>query len=264
MKSFKMKALSLAVLGLAGFGMTNAAFACDNTNLSAWTGTFTNNSSAVNVVAGGLEATPSACKMTATLGGTAVPQNATGIVFDNTPGTTAGGEPRYRARFYFNVDPITGTNVNNGVQANLANIAGLNTANGFNQLLRVFLKGNSTHGTFLRLQAACTNSPTSDNLCRADLPVLTAGNHYVEVDVQTGASGYVNYWLDQDATNAANTGARILGSASSTTINNSAWGGVIQYGMGVGGGSPNYRTSFGAAVLSFDAFDSRRVTAIGP
>ena len=33
MKSFKMKALSLAVLGLAGFGMTNAAFACDATNL---------------------------------------------------------------------------------------------------------------------------------------------------------------------------------------------------------------------------------------
>jgi hypothetical protein len=259
-----MKNLLLAVAGLAGFGLAGSAFAqCADTNLTAWSSAFTSNANtALHVVAGGLEASPSACKLTATLGSLAAPQNATAVVVDNTPSSTVGGEPRYRARFYFNVDTITGTGVDASVQANIANMVGVNISGGFQQVLRVFAFGNGTHGTFIRLIAACANSPTSDSRCRKDLPVLAAGNHYIEVDIQTGASGYVNYWLDQDAT--AGGGTKITGTSASTTLDMSAWGGVNQFGMGLGGGSPNYRSRFGTAVLSFDAFDSRRQTAIGP
>jgi len=254
----------LAVASLAGLGIAGSAFAqCADTNLSAWSSTFTSNANtALHVVATGLEATPSACKLTATMGSLTAPQNATAVVIDNTPSATAGGEPRYRARFYFNVAPLTGTSLTSAVQANVANMVGATAANGFQQILRMFIKGDGSNNRILRLIAACNNSPTADSRCRADLPALSTGNHYIEVDIQTGASGYVNYWLDQDATSTA--GTKIAGAAASTTLDMSGWGGVNQFAMGLGGASPLYRSTFGTAVLSFDAFDSRRQTAIGP
>ena len=264
MKAFGMK-LSLAVLGLAGLGMGGTAFAqCADSNLSAWSSTFTNNSTALHVVAGGLEAAPSACKMTATLGANVAvgQQNAAAIVIDTTPGVTAGGEPRYRARFYFNVDSVTGANLVASVQSTLLNVVGNSASQGFGQILRIFHRGNSSNQHVIRLAAACgTNSPTADGLCRADIANVSAGNHYIEVDIQTGATGSVTYWLDSNATNTAGT---LIASNAGTTMNMTPWGGVVSASMGISNTSPNYRLNFGTAIQNFDAFDSRRQTAIGP
>ncbi len=263
-----LKTLMLAVAGLAGFGIAGGAFAqtCADTNLSAWSSTFTNNSSALHVVTTGLEATPSACKLSATFGANVATgqTNAAAIVIDTTPGVTAGGEPRYRARFYFNVDSLTGTPLDGSVQSTMMNVVALNAASERVQpdFARVFHRSNSSHQRVVRLAAACgANSPTSDGLCRADIINVAAGNHYLEVDIQTGATGSVTYWLDSDATSAAGT---LIPSNSGTTMNMSAWGGVVSMSMGISNASPNYRLNFGTATQYFDAFDSRRQTAIGP
>jgi len=257
-----LKTLMLAVASLAGLGIAGSAFAqCADTNLSAWSSTFTNNATTLHVVATGLEATPSACKLTANLGGS-TQQNATAIVIDTTPGATAGGEPRYRARFYFNVDAVTGASLNSGIQSTLLNVVGNSASQGFNQILRVLHRGNSSNQHVIRLAAACgANSPSADGLCRVDISNVAAGNHYLEVDIQTGATGSVTYWLDSNATSTAGT---LIPSNSGTTLNMSAWGGVVSMSMGISNTSPNYRASFASATQNFDAFDSRRQTAIGP
>jgi len=260
-----LKTLMLAVASLAGLGIAGSAFAqCADTNLSAWSSTFTNNSSALHVVATGLEATPSACKLSATFGANVATgqTNAAAIVIDTTPGATAGGEPRYRARFYFNVDSLTGTPLDGSVQSTMMNVVGNAASSGFNQILRVFHRSNSSHQHVIRLAAACgANSPTADGLCRTDIVNVPAGNHYLEFDIQTGATGSVTYWLDSNATSTAGT---LIPSNSGTTMNMSAWGGVVSMSMGISNASPNYRLNFGTATQYFDAFDSRRQTAIGP
>lgn len=261
-----LKTLMLAVASLAGLGIAGSAFAqCADTNLSAWSSTLFNNSAALHVVATGLEASPSACKLSATLGANVATgqTNAAAIVIDTTPSNTAGGEPRYRARFYYNVDGLgSAATLDGTVQSTLMNVVGSATSQGFNQILRIFNRSNSSHQHVIRLAAACgANSLSADGLCRADIVNVPAGNHYVEVDIQTGASGSVTYWLDSNATSAA--GTKIT-SNSGTTLDMSAWGGVTGMSMGISNTSPNYRLNYGTATLFFDAFDSRRQTAIGP
>jgi len=249
MKSFQMKALALAVLGLAGFGVAGSAMACDNTNLSAWSAQGTNQGT-LTVVAGGLEATPSACKLAARLTGTD-PLSAAGVVFTDT--TT---EPTYHFRFYFNQDNI-GTLSGLGASAqifkmNAATLYPAVKANPF--LFRLGITSDNTGTNKLVAAVACDNG--GNNICLTSPLPISAGNHYVEGALTTGTSGTFKLWLDKNTTAVSPPAPD-----ASLTINNNGWGGGKSIGLGLGAHQPGWTLN---QDVYFDAFDSRRQTFIGP
>ena len=109
MNSFRMKALSLAVLGLAGFGMAGSAFAvcpaADQTKNTlhspggggAWTSQFIANDASLSIVNPGLNGT--GCALQVSVGGIS---NSRAFVEDDSP----TNESRYRARFYLSIPNI--------------------------------------------------------------------------------------------------------------------------------------------------------------
>ena len=251
MKSMQMKALALAVLGLAGFGVAGSAMACDNTNLSAWTASL-NNQGTIAVVAGGLEGTPSACKLAVSLVGSD-PLVAAGVAFNDST-----VEPTYHFRFYFNQDNL-------GTLPTLANaqifavksgtLTGATSGkiNPFMFRLGIIDNGGSG-GNRLVAAVACDNG--GNNICLTTPISLAAGNHYVEGALSTGATGTFKLWVDHNAAAASPPAAD-----ASITINNTAWGGGKNIVLGLGAHQPGFPLS---TQVFFDAFDSRRQTFIGP
>src|SRR5690606_194556 len=90
----KMKTLSMAVLGLVGFGAAGAAMAqCPASLVPPWTATnIGGGASAASSVTGGYDTT--ACRLQSTLGNSGA---ARAQVRDDTP----ANETRYRAQFIF-------------------------------------------------------------------------------------------------------------------------------------------------------------------
>src|SRR5690606_36532822 len=87
----KMKTLSMAVLGLVGFGAAGAVMAqCPAGLVPPWSAVTTSAGGAASSVTGGLDA--SACKLSTTLGASFSSQAS---VTDNTP----SNETRYRFQF---------------------------------------------------------------------------------------------------------------------------------------------------------------------
>src|SRR4051812_30059721 len=101
MKSFTMKALAVAVLGLAGTGVASAA--CTNSTpfaaWSSWNGTSNTGAQfgGATTATSGLNSTT--CGMAATTTASPGSNGAQAVVFDNSPQK----EQTYRFRFY--VDP---------------------------------------------------------------------------------------------------------------------------------------------------------------
>lgn len=268
MKAFGMKALAVAVVGLAGFGMAGSAFAtCPADPFAAWSSDVGGVNTGAQLGGSTVGFSPglnnTGCALQAKFA-TAPGSNAEeAVVFDNSPQK----EQTYRFRFY--IDPTN-------IAANLSNI---NT-------VQIFLASSGvTHGTVLsqemvgiylvasggvtklRTFVACT---TGDGLlagrCKAtagdlSLPAVTPGlGVRVEGQLIVGGAGtgVVNLWVGTN-----------LGTPDRTiNVDNAAWGvanndGVLQATMGLGNSTPNFRIAAQNKTVLFDEFDSRRTTQIG-
>ncbi|MDE2258350.1 MAG: hypothetical protein KGK05_11350, partial [Xanthomonadaceae bacterium] len=171
MKSFKMKALALATLGLGGLVMAGSAFAACPTlasgNVSgggagggAWYAQSIT-SATMSIVSPGLDST--GCALSIAINSGAI-GNAKGIVQDNSP----QNEARYRARFYINTQALTNLTIANE-QTKLFNVlastgpAGLTT-----EEVAAYLVGSSP--ITVRFLVADTNSPGNTQTLSKVLP----------------------------------------------------------------------------------------------
>lgn len=250
--SMKMKSLSLAVLGLAGFAFAgSASAACVAGNLSAWSAT-QQVGGTVTVTAGGLNTPASECRINTAI--TANVGAASAFVRDDTP----ANENRYRAQFLINVDSLTGINGTQVVKLFSATTTTLSQAIPDVAVITIF--GNAT-GTTKVLGISTVDTTASANGYRqsttAPLTGLT-GTIRVEIDyvrgATAGATGSLKVWVNNttEATPTAN-----------LPTNNNAWGGVDTAVLGLTGASPGFRTAHLNKIIQFDQFDSRRQTFIG-
>lgn len=247
----KMKALSLALFGLAGYAFAGSAFAQCPTSLSPPWAAVAQLGGTVASVSGGLDG--SACKMEAALGNEATDQAS---VRDDTP----ANETRYRFQFLFNPASVAPTFGDfDSVVLFSANSAAAFPTGGTRQMIRVGLvKGVA--GLRLSIISAC-NNPATSNRCVTTTPDLVAGTNRIEIDLKVGSgtSGSMKYWLNA-ATGTTEPGAT---GQYPTGFDNSGWVGVKSANLGLGGPSPDYSTNQAGKKIYFDAFDSRRSTYIG-
>jgi len=272
MKSMKMKALAVAVLGLAGMGSAMAA--CSNaTPFAAWSswnpGTSTNVGASlggVTVAADGLHST--SCSMSSKFTTRADQGGSFGeqaVVFDNSPQK----EQTYRFRFYINPAAVASTlSTTSQVSVFGAHSASNHGATPNNQLVQMFILGDGTGNVFLRTFAGCTSgdgfqgSRCLPNSGDTQLPTASfATGVRVEGQVIIGTTGKVNIWV----------GSAVDPNTPSATINlnNAAWGGVgvdgvKQAKLGLQTSTLAYMQNNLNKVVLFDEFDSRRQTFIGP
>lgn len=253
MNSFRMKALSLAVLGLAGFGMAGSAFAVCPTDPAvagggAWS-TKVQTGGTVAISSPGYAST--ACKLDATLTLNNAFDQAT--VVDQSP----QNEPTYRARFYVNTDDLTAAGAFDGVIIFSANAAASFPAvNPTLQILRLSLIGGGATGRQLGIIAACNNG--GGNTCSVAAPLPATGTSTVEVQIIMGANGVgaVNYWINNNVSGTPTGSVTITGG-------NAGWVGTKEARMGMAGPTLGFRTNHLNQPLHFDEFDSRRQTFIG-
>lgn len=268
MKSFKMKALAVAVLGLAGMGSAMAACPTIPATTAtpggggAW-------SSQTVTKATVLSATPglngTSCALSVALQ-TGAQSNAKGLVTDNSP----QNEARYRARFYINTAQLTNLTAANQ-QADVMTInAGSSPAGVSTTEVEVKLVGGATQG--ITFSIADSNQSNNYQAVGVQFP-NTGGNYRIEFDLQQGSStgancnsvtptgGCFRYWVTDAGTattDAAPTGA--------VAVTNAGWGGAKQANLGLFASNTKYRTAttnpLGQPVI-VDEFDSRRQTFIG-
>lgn len=263
MKAFGMKSLSLAVLGLVGFGMASSASAtCPypfNTPTGAWSAQL-NPQGTLAAGSPGLElVNPSACKMNAFLnpGATSL---ATAAVVDLSP----TNELSYHFRFYVDTTQLgnLGATPLTSVQLFAANDTAVFPASGnaaTNAMLRIGLARSGGANPNLVMVASC-NVPANSYFCVGSTP-LTPGVHWIEGHLTTGGSAIANLWVDQ----ASITSDASPAPAIALSFDNSPWTGVDTVALGLGGASPPFRANFNGAAhtVGFDSFDSRRQTFIG-
>jgi len=268
MKSNQMKALALAVLGLAGFGVTGSAMAaCANPTpfaaWSSWTGSTNAGQSfgGKTDAASGLHSTSCAMSSYFTLAAQSLGEQA--VVFDQSPTK----EHTYRFRFY--IDP---TNVKSLLSS--TNTVGIftgksgsnhGTVSPNNQMVFLNLNGDGTN-VFLRAAAACTTGDNFQaNKCRAssDIALGSSFTGGVRVEGQlivgTAGTGVLNMWV----------GSNVATPDLVINVDNNAWGGtdgVETASMGLQHGTATFQTAAhtSATNVVFDEFDSRRHTPIGP
>jgi len=249
---FTMKALSLAVLGLAGLGFGANAFAVCPTNLlktdnpaGAWDAKSVLGGT-LAISAGGFNTT--SCKLDAVLT-SAGPGSA--FVRDNTP--TA--EPHYRARFFVNVDTLTGMNTIQSVKVFSANTDTPFLSIG--EAIKLSVSGN-LQGTAKNLNIVISSQGAPSNIVSDSKP-LAAGVNSIQIDWVKGAAATVKVWVNS-STEASPTGTY-------TGLNTNGW--VVDYAvMGLSTASPGFRNGAAPApaqlnkIVSFDEFDSRRTSFI--
>jgi len=258
MKAFGMKSLSLAVLGLVGFGMASSASAVcpypfNVAGGGAWSLQTTNNAT-LAAASPGLDA--SNCKMTAYINAGSGPL-ATGAVIDTSP--TA--EASYHFRFYIDTTTL-GTMANlTSVQVFAANSAVNFPITGNNQtlaLMRIGLAGTGA-ATNLVAVSACNNG--TNFRCTGSV-ALSPGVHWIEGHLTFGNPAITNIWVDKASITNDTTPAPDI---TLGNFDNSEWGGVETVALGLGGTSPNFRANLSGPThtVGFDSFDSRRQTFIG-
>jgi len=251
-----MKALSLAVIGLAGLGFGASAFAVCPTAIvaptGAWDALSTPGGNAViggdavngSIPVGGAATT--SCRLDAKI--TANAGSAGAFVRDDHP----TNEPHYRARFYVNLDNLAGLN---GAQPVRIFAALTNTpANGIPEVAKLTVFGNGA-GTskVIGITAANGTSTTSGTATLG----ATTGWHRVELDFVKGTAGtgHLYVWVNGNV-DTANPDAKL-------EVDNSAWGGVDSAALGLTSASAAYRTAQINKAVGFDEFDSRRTNFIG-
>lgn len=252
MNSFKMQALAVAVLGLAGMGSAMAACPTIAPGTGspggggAWTSqtvtsaTFGNSATGLNGTSCGLSISVNS----------GAASNTKGFVTDASP----QNEARYRARFYFNTAAMTNLNVANRQSRIFSALATTPPAGAGAEEVIVNIVGGSPAA--LRFIVGDTASPGNQKIINAPLP-NTGGNYRVEFDLDSGA-GTFRYWVSDAA--AATTDASPTGTAA---ITDSGWSGVKQVNLGLFGTSAQFRANVATQALIVDEFDSRRQTFIG-
>jgi hypothetical protein len=259
MKSFKMKALAVAVLGLTGLGMAGSAFgqACP-TDPAAPAGAWSSKAVTQGVLAittPGLNGTN--CKLQVALNqGSAL--FAKSAVTDTSP----VDEPRYRARFYVDTSEITGlTSVLRSVKIFNASST-TSPAGASGEEVAVQLSGTLGAPTAV-FTIADSTQPSGFNQFSILLP-NAAGVNRIEFDLTQGASTTFRYWVTDGALVTTDTGAPPAGPNLVAGVNNTGWSGVTQAVMGEFAANNTWRTNYTALThLYFDEFDSRRQTFIG-
>jgi hypothetical protein len=258
MNSFTMKALAVAVLGLAG---STAMAACPPIGGAtatpggggAWTSQ-TVTSATFGNAATGLNGTSCALSVAINAGAAS---NTKGFVTDASP----QNESRYRARFYFDMSALTGLTVANRQVRIFSALATTPPAGAAAEEVSVALIGGAPGSQSIRFFIGDTASPGNIKIVSAVLPsATTAGNYRVEFDLNSTA-GTFRYWiLDAAATNATFNDSNPTGS---TTMTDTGWSGVKQVNLGMFITSTNFRSSVSGQALIVDEFDSRRQTFIG-
>lgn len=245
----KMKALSLALVGLAGFGFAGAAAAgtgCPSSPVPPW--------SSAPSLGGSLVISPtgldgSACKLDAsiTLNGPGV----SAAVRDDTPAS----EPTYRAQFLVNLDALGAVNSIQGFK--LFSATTTTPSQSVPDVVRLTVFGNlSGTTTNLGIVTACADQPSG--ICVSSTP-LASGVNTVEIQWIRGTGGTtpdgaLKVWVNNNVEASP---------TISIDANNGAWGGVDFSSMGIANPSPGFRSAHLNQVVSVDTFDSRRTTFIG-
>lgn len=249
----KMKVLSLALVGLAGFaGSAMAACPAGPTTAEggAWTSKFVSSGSAFNIVAGGLEpSSPSACKATSALAGSLA---AAATVTDDSP----NNEGSYR--FQFLVDPTLFGNFGLTDSVVLFRANSASAVHGSNNLLTVYLVAGSGGTYRVRFNAACNNAASGYRCAKSMTTNLPAGTTRIEGKLTVAADGALSYWINapQGTTEPAATD-------SITGLANADWAGVKRAILGLSGPTTSFKNAHANQAAGFDAFDSRRQTYIG-
>lgn len=251
----KMKVLSLALVGLAGFA-GSAMAACPAGPTTADGGAWTSASqlpspagSPLLIATGGLDG--SECKLTAALQANST--SAASFVRHQH----ANPEPSYRFQFLVDTTSLTGFSASTNVV--LFQGAAGTVANNLNRVLRVSLVPGAAAGTH-RVRFVVQTGAGSFSVGQSSPTDLTAGVHRIEgnLKVAAGADGKFDYWIDAPAgtTEPARTGGL-------DNLNNAAWGGVNAVTLGLSVPAVGYVTAHGGEAVGFDRFDSRRNTYIG-
>jgi hypothetical protein len=282
MKSFKMKALALATLGLGGLVMAgSAAAACPTFSTTtggtstpggggAWSSqTIDSNPASLGIgpaiSSSGLAGT--SCKLSFTMNSGAL-SNTAAYVTDTSP--SAPGEPHYRARFYFDYSGLTGLTASNSQFKVFNAFADTTPANGTPDEVVVRLVGGSPRPS-LRIVVGDSNQGSLPyKVINVPLPAAgaTPGVYYFEIELQQGTTGNctassigtggcLRYWITPAGTASSDSAA-----TGFSTLDNSGWSGVKQINLGMYATTPPLRTLTGQ-VFSVDEFDSRRQTFIG-
>jgi hypothetical protein len=240
-----IKALSAAVLGLAGMAYAGSSFAvCPTDPAQSGGGAWTSKSvlgGALTITTPGLGTPPTECKLEAAITSTAF---GSAFVRDNTP----AGETRYRAQFSFDGDALTGLNSVQSVRLFSANADTpfQSTA----EAVRISIFGNLAGTTkSLNVVVACNGAPAS---CATTVPITTTGTHKLQIDWVKGTTGSLKVWLDNT-----------VEATPTATLSGNTDGWVVDYAiLGLSTPSPGFRTAQTNRTVKFDEFDSRRTTFI--
>ncbi|MEO8672692.1 MAG: hypothetical protein ABI411_15340 [Tahibacter sp.] len=253
MKSnLKIKALSVAVMGLAGVVYAGSSMAVCPTDPAApagpWTSKATLGGGALSITTPGLHTTE--CVLSAHFNAGAGGL-ASAFVRDDTP----SAEPRFRFRFYTKVDAITPFSGLQKVQLFTANsAASFPVAGGSVQVLRASLIPGGGTGRQVSFVAGTNNG--TDYVSAPFVAPLAVGENYVEGEVVIGAAGTgkVNIWVNNN----------VAGTPTGTiNVDNAGWVGVDTAILGMADSTTSFRANQAAKDILFDEYDSRRQTFIG-
>ena len=270
MKSFKMKALAVAVLGLAGIGSAMAAtcpsIAAGNVTGGgagggAWFGQSQGGGATLSIATPGLHSTN--CALKVSISATPAP-NLKGLVIDNSP----QNEARYRARFYFDASSLSLTAPN--VQTEVFDAFATTAPGSFGtDEVQIYLIGGATPA--VRFIVADAGKSNGISTITSTLPSAT-GSYYVEFDLTKGAgsstqvacnggdAGCFRYWV------VAAGGTTPVDNTPTGTFSasNAGWSGVVQAQLGLYSTTVKFRqNNVTSNSLTVDEFDSRRQTFIG-
>lgn len=240
-----MKALSIAVLGLAGVAFAGSSMAACGSDPSvagggAWSAKQESDGT-IAIATGGALSTECQAKSRVT---TTAGSLAAAVVRDDTP----TNEARYRAQFYINNDALTSFSGLQGAQVFQVQAAAAG-ASGSRQMLRAIVVPGGANGKRVRFQIA--GAPAAIQGASID---LANGWNRVQVDLTTGAAGTVKIWVN-NATEATPT--QTIG-----PVDNSSWVGVDRVFLGLAAPTSEFATTQGGRDVGFDEFDSRRQTFI--
>lgn len=249
-----IKALSAAVLGLAGMAFAGSSMAACPTDAAqpagAWSGKVVVGGGALAITTPGLKATECAASASINAGAGGL---ATAVVRDDTP----AAETRYRFRFYLNTDALTGFGGVQGAQIFTANSTNpFPAVGGSTQILRIALVPGGATGKRLNFIAAC-NDPGVGYQCSSITPLAATGTvNVVEGEIVIGGAGTgkINYWVNNNVAATA---------TGTINLDNAAWTGVDTTFLGLSNATATFRTNQATKAVVFDEFDSRRQTFIG-
>jgi hypothetical protein len=287
MKSFQMKALALAVLGLGGLVMAGSAAAATCPDPTAngnqgyatpngpWSGEFVTNAT---IASGSPGLASTGCKMVVGFTPTSgvVAGNSTSFVQDQSP----NNEQRYRARFYLDLSGLASQFSTVGGEQLLLMSANASTAPAGRNIgvVRAFLvSGNPLAMRFLVADSGASGAtkaitvavPTPAGVNRVEFDYNTYPGATQQSACETGSTnGSFCVWVTDGATastEASPTSKYNLLGNSFDPNGVTGWSGVKFANLGIF--SPNNAfqvdSTTNSSTFAFDEFDSRRQTFIG-